>query len=654
MGCHSYRIPTYVNTPAKFPRKGSMSQISTSAKSNETTHSAPRDKGSFRKHSGARLTTSPMINRSQVEEGLLKRCCKKDMCSRHRNKACPFLHPSEEQTYRIKPELMNTVVYGRPWDCDLDEQCQHKVSCAFIHQCDFMEKDSVLINADMCDEKREFSDETWDEPVLPLNAQVAMWEKWEDAHVRPTKTRPNEQTESCPDAPVKTSTLPAQAEIHREWVYENRIKQNKTLTDVQKMQCTESGSGLSPKDVQTVQVAMTCEELMAAHVKHVEDEVLMSGAAHVKHIVEYEAVTKAIHPVDRYNEINKHTEDRNKDFHDNDTEDRRESDLEAVGNSLVHQEHHVDDEPTTSLVHQEHLMCDKPTTSLVHQEHHMGDETTTSLVHQENHVGEEPGASLVHQEHHISNEPTTSLVHQEYHMGDEPRTDMYIEVQGDGVCVASGTNEAFFSTRYKITRPSGKRHRDVEEKSTKSDKDEGKLRRGKNKEIRRGKNKEKRQSKKGRKPKEGKYTVKKRTECKTVKQCKSTGDIVKPGTERHEGDTKEQSEKRSMRNIYNSRHYQHKRRQDRKFHQKDRKLEDRFKAMTRKQEYSTDETSEANTGDNSDNQTEHDRSRRYQLHRGVVRRKKERADKDIIVEKRGHEKCDDVKGGKRTGAQRYS
>ena len=148
-----------------------------------------------------------MSNLRNIEQGVLKRCSLKDSCCRHRNRCCPFLHPSEEQQYRIKLSLINTVVYGRPGHCFSGEQCGHKIYCQYIHQSDYMDKDSVLRNADRCDDPREFTEEMWDDSRLTTEQPIC--EEWEEQNIGPRKIHPDEKYREMPFDSLLEKRLPS-------------------------------------------------------------------------------------------------------------------------------------------------------------------------------------------------------------------------------------------------------------------------------------------------------------------------------------------------------------------------------------------------------------------------------------------------------------
>ena len=129
---------------------------------------------------GSRLFSTPK-SVSDVEEGVLKRCSKKDMCPKHVHGACPFIHPSEERKYRIKPEVINTWVYGKPAPCYSGEECPKKMRCQFIHEEDLNEKRVFLLGTATWDE-HNLGDEIWNEIKPTGNDLYGMCkeESWED------------------------------------------------------------------------------------------------------------------------------------------------------------------------------------------------------------------------------------------------------------------------------------------------------------------------------------------------------------------------------------------------------------------------------------------------------------------------------------------
>ena len=123
-----------------------------------------------------RLFSTPK-SQSDVEEGVLKRCSKKDTCLQHAHDACPFLHPSEEQMYRIKPEVINTWVYGRPDWCYSGEGCTRKMRCPYIHGGDFKEKSVTLLGTPTWNEPH-LDDEIWEEIPKGSSSVSAIFDEW--------------------------------------------------------------------------------------------------------------------------------------------------------------------------------------------------------------------------------------------------------------------------------------------------------------------------------------------------------------------------------------------------------------------------------------------------------------------------------------------
>ena len=140
-----------------------------------------RWKGDEKSIGGSKRLFSTPKSASDVEEGALKRCSKKDMCPKHMRDTCPFLHPSEERKYRIKPEVINTWVYGKPDPCYSGEECPRKMRCPFIHEEDFKEKRVILLGTATWDE-HNLGDEIWDEIKSTGNDRYVMSkeESWED------------------------------------------------------------------------------------------------------------------------------------------------------------------------------------------------------------------------------------------------------------------------------------------------------------------------------------------------------------------------------------------------------------------------------------------------------------------------------------------
>ena len=147
-----------------------------------------------------RLFSTPK-SQSDVEEGVLKRCSKKDTCRQHTLGACPFLHPSEERMYRIKPEVINTWVYGRPDWCYSGEGCTRKMRCPYISEEDFKEKGVTLLGTPSWNEPH-LGDEIWDEIPKGSSSVSAIFDEWVEEQSDVLYSAPSEVLKDIQPEPV--------------------------------------------------------------------------------------------------------------------------------------------------------------------------------------------------------------------------------------------------------------------------------------------------------------------------------------------------------------------------------------------------------------------------------------------------------------------
>ena len=160
-----------------------------------------RFEGQGRNDTGYNRLFSTPKSQSDVEEGVLKRCSKKDTCRQHTLDACPFLHPSEERMYRIKPEVVNTWVYGRPDWCYSGEGCTRKMRCPYIHEEDFKEKRVTLLGTPSWNEPH-LGDEIWDEIPKGSSSVSAIFDEWVEEQSDVLYSAPSEALKDIQPEPV--------------------------------------------------------------------------------------------------------------------------------------------------------------------------------------------------------------------------------------------------------------------------------------------------------------------------------------------------------------------------------------------------------------------------------------------------------------------